>query len=91
MFMFGMGLSNAVCTTVGHQIGRGDHAKAKKYYQVSRHIALTLIVVVVTIQRTQKTNIIGLFTNIDSVKDKCFEVILYQAIGTFPDLWQAYL
>lgn len=91
MFMFALGLSTAACTTVGHQIGRGDIEKARKYYYVSRHIAFVIILMAVTCLMTFKNHLIGLFTNIESVKEKCQEVLIFAACGTIPDLWQGYL
>lgn len=54
MFMFALGLSSAACTTVGHQIGRGNIAKAIEYYHISRHIALFIICIAVTCMMTFK-------------------------------------
>ena len=91
MFMFALGLSTAACTTVGQQIGRNQIIKAKQYYHISSHIALFIIIVAVTLLLSFKHNLIGIFTNIASVKDKCYEVLIYAAVGTLPDLWQGYL
>lgn len=91
MFMFALGLSTAACTTVGQQVGRGEIKKAKQYYHISRHIAFLIIVSAVTCLLTYRDSVIGLFTNIEGVKSKCFEVLIYAAIGTFPDLWQGFL
>ena len=87
MFMFALGLNSAACTTIGHQIGRGDIARAKEYYHISRHIAFFIIAIAVTCMMTFKHNIIGLFTNIESVKFQCEACIFLAALGTFPDLW----
>ena len=52
---------------------------------------MTIIVSAVSCLLFFKHDLIGVFTNIDSVKEKCFEVIIFAACGTFPDLWQGYL
>lgn len=89
--MFALGLNTAACTTVGQQIGRGEMQKAKEYYYISRHIAMSIIVIAVGILLTYKESLLQVFTNIESVKAKCDEVLIYAAIGTFPDLWQGFL
>ena len=91
MFMLSMGVQTAACSCIGQQIGRQNIQKAKEYMRVLNHTAFVLITASVLSLLIYKKQIIGIFTNIESVKEQCYAVIGIAAMGTFPDMWQGYL
>ena len=55
--------------------------------RVLNHTAFVIITASVVSLLVYKTQIVGVFTNIESVKDLCHSVMGIAAVGTLPDMW----
>ena len=65
--------------------------KAKEYMTVFNHASFVVISILVGCLICRKEMVIGIFTDIESVKQQAYAVIGIAAAGTFPDMWQGYL
>lgn len=86
-FFLALGLQQAATSCIGHEIGVGDVAKAKRFYKASQQVSVCFIGGAVFTLYVFHDYIIRVFTNIEAVHTIFGNVIVLAVMAALPDMW----
>ena len=91
VWMIALGLQQAACCNIGHQIGKNDTKEAKSYLKICNLVAFSFIFTACSLYYTFKNHLINVFTKDVGVQHQFDQVVLPAVLSLMPGMWQGYL